>query len=301
MYLRHKRPLSFSDPTGFVTADEDARTLPRNPGIGDAIGGPGVSGNGNTMTLCVLFVCGEPFGRPASGFDGHGDNRLSPWAQPNLTVYTGTFGGVAGPIDGRVNDGTPVRATPVPARPEATRSAARHVPDFAGIAGDSLVPGYYYAGLAQSSWHSGQYGWAAAYAAASLADAALVVGSFGSVSPFASTARAGVASSVKRAPQGGLVLYKWRTESATQANGWKTGDFMLFLPNLGNPRANWLQNAGRMRQQMHANRPIFDAYRDPATGRQIPTQGFLRAERNLLESRGWRYEASYGAYLPPAQ
>ena len=81
---------------------------------------------------------------------------------------------------------------------------------------------------------------------------------------------------------------------------------MLNLPNQGSPKANWTQNAGRLREEMGNGEPIFDSYRDPATGLQIPvgttpTSGgrFLNAERKLLESRGWKYNPSTGAYHPP--
>jgi hypothetical protein len=60
---------------------------------------------------------------------------------------------------------------------------------------------------------------------------------------------------------------------------------MLNLPDKGSPQANWAQNAGRLREQMGQGRPIFDSYRDPVTGMQIPTRGFLGAERNLLTTR----------------
>lgn len=74
---------------------------------------------------------------------------------------------------------------------------------------------------------------------------------------------------------------------------------MLHLPNKGNYKANWRQNAGRLREQMRLGNPIYDTYRDPVTGKQIPTAGFLGAERRLLESRGWKYNAATGAYHPP--
>ena len=45
--------------------------------------------------------------------------------------------------------------------------------------------------------------------------------------------------------------------------------------------------------------PIFDSHRDPKTGKQIETEGFLNAERNLLESKGWNYDSNTGAYQPP--
>jgi hypothetical protein len=96
-----------------------------------------------------------------------------------------------------------------------------------------------------------------------------------------------------------LNLFKWATETTTKPEGWKDGDFMLYLPDQGSVHANWAQNASRLREQMRQNGPIFDSYRDPVSGQQIPAQGFLRAERNLLESHGWQYNPSTGAYHPP--
>jgi len=103
------------------------------------------------------------------------------------------------------------------------------------------------------------------------------------------------------AEKGGLNLFKWGKDTTTKTGGWKEGDFMLYLPDQGSAQANWAQNAGRLREQMRQGNPIYDLYRDALTGQQIPTQGFLRAERNLLESRGWQYNSSTGAYHPPGQ
>jgi hypothetical protein len=117
---------------------------------------------------------------------------------------------------------------------------------------------------------------------------------------------ANTAGTVER---GGLNLFRAGPDGlATReaASGWKQGDRMLYLPNQGSAQANWAQNAGRLRQEMRAGEPIFDSYRDAATGLQIPagttpTSGgrFLNAERKLLESRGWQYNPSSGAYYPP--
>jgi len=101
------------------------------------------------------------------------------------------------------------------------------------------------------------------------------------------------------AEKGGLNLFKWGKDTTTKASGWKEGDFMLHLPNQGSPKANWAQNSSRLREEMSKGNPIFDSYRNPATGARIPTDGFLRAERNLLETRGWQYNPSTGAYYPP--
>jgi filamentous hemagglutinin family protein len=107
------------------------------------------------------------------------------------------------------------------------------------------------------------------------------------------------ASEVAALEKGGLNLFKWQKDTTTSAGGWKEGDFMLHLPDQGSKSANWAQNAGRLREQMRQGKPIYDSYRDAITGQQIPTQGFLRAERNLLESRGWQYNPLTGAYHPP--
>lgn len=81
--------------------------------------------------------------------------------------------------------------------------------------------------------------------------------------------------------------------------GWRTGDRKFHLPDQGTPKLNRAQDAGRLRAGMQRGRPIFDSFRDPITGKQIPTRGFLNAERNLLESRGWKFNPQTGAYQPP--
>jgi RHS repeat-associated protein len=120
----------------------------------------------------------------------------------------------------------------------------------------------------------------------------------------------GAAVASKVAEKGGLNLFRSGQEGlATRgaATGWKDGDRMFHLPNQGSPKANWKQNSGRLREEMGRGEPIFDSFRDPSTGLQIPsglTPGsggrFLNAERKLLESRGWKYSPSTGAYHPPS-
>lgn len=103
----------------------------------------------------------------------------------------------------------------------------------------------------------------------------------------------------KGAEKGGLNLFKWGKDTTTKVDGWKEGDFMLHLPNKGSPKANWAQNSGRLREEIGRDKPIYDSYRNPVSRERIPTDGFLRAERNLLESRGWQYNPSTDAYHPP--
>lgn len=73
---------------------------------------------------------------------------------------------------------------------------------------------------------------------------------------------------------------------------------LKWLPDLGSVAANWKQNSGVLRQIMSLGRPIRDVSVD-AMGRLINNTGFLRAERYLLESRGWKYDPATTMWHPP--
>ncbi len=49
---------------------------------------------------------------------------------------------------------------------------------------------------------------------------------------------------------------------------------------------------------MENGKPIFDSYLK-SNGALQETKGFLNAERNLLKSRGWRFNAGSDAWMPP--
>lgn len=98
---------------------------------------------------------------------------------------------------------------------------------------------------------------------------------------------------------GGLNLFKFGDSTSTTATGWRNGDYFLNLPNQGSPAANWAQNSSALRSAMSEGNPIFDSYIDTSTGQQIPTTGFLNAERNQLENNGWTFNPQTGAYHPP--
>ena len=70
------------------------------------------------------------------------------------------------------------------------------------------------------------------------------------------------------------------------------------LPDQGNPQANWKQNSSVLRQEMNKGKPIRDASVD-ANGQLRDNTGFLRAERNLLENKGWTYDPSTQVWSPP--
>jgi RHS repeat-associated protein len=124
-----------------------------------------------------------------------------------------------------------------------------------------------------------------------------------SMSPFAFNRRA-IYSTAADAPvsevmeRGGLNLFKWKDPTSTTATGWREGDRFLYLPNQGGAKANWAQNSSRLRQEMQSGEPIFDSFRK-ADGTLKETTGFLNAERNLLQNRGWTYNPSTGAWHPP--
>ncbi|PND38351.1 hypothetical protein C1O66_12995 [Paucibacter aquatile] len=65
------------------------------------------------------------------------------------------------------------------------------------------------------------------------------------------------------------------------------------LPNMGNPKANWAQNSGVLRQEMGRGLPMRDASPLDTTGQ------FLNAERNLLMDRGWTFDRSTNLWMPP--
>ena len=97
--------------------------------------------------------------------------------------------------------------------------------------------------------------------------------------------------------EGGLNLFKWRAKQTEESTGWKTGDYMLHLPDKGTPKLNWKANYGALRREMSLGKPIFDSYR-LSNGNLIPTGGFLNAERYILQSRGWMYNPGNGAWMP---
>jgi RHS repeat-associated protein len=83
------------------------------------------------------------------------------------------------------------------------------------------------------------------------------------------------------------------------ATGLRPGERALQLTNLGSPRLNWQQNAGALRAEMARGVPIRDVSVDPLTGQLVRNTGFLRAERNLLQDRGWAFNPKTGYWFPP--
>ena len=97
---------------------------------------------------------------------------------------------------------------------------------------------------------------------------------------------------------GGLNLFKFGSPQAESASGWKSGDNFLKMFDQGSPKLNWKQNSGFLRAEMGNGKPIFDSFLK-ADGTLQKTGGFLNAERNLLQSRGWNFNSGTGAWMPP--
>ncbi len=76
------------------------------------------------------------------------------------------------------------------------------------------------------------------------------------------------------------------------------GERTLDLPDLGNAKDNWYQNASRLREAMGEGQPIRDASVD-ADGALRDNTGFLRAERNVFDYHGWEYDPTTTAWHPP--
>lgn len=72
---------------------------------------------------------------------------------------------------------------------------------------------------------------------------------------------------------------------------------LKYLPNQGNPKANWKQNSSVLRQEMNKGNPIRDASVKP-NGELRDNTGFLRAERNLLKNKGWTHDSSKRMWSP---
>jgi hypothetical protein len=67
------------------------------------------------------------------------------------------------------------------------------------------------------------------------------------------------------------------------------------LPDKGGAQANWAQNSSKLRSAMADGKPI----RDVSAGNPGSNTGFLRAERNLLQSHGWTLQGEY--WVPPGR
>lgn len=98
--------------------------------------------------------------------------------------------------------------------------------------------------------------------------------------------------------RGNVVIGK--VSDLTKPGAIKAGERTLLseLPDRGYPKANWKQNSGVLRHEMAKGIPIRDATID-SMGMPIKNNGFLRAERYLLDTHGWVYNTNSTMWHPP--
>ena len=122
------------------------------------------------------------------------------------------------------------------------------------------------------------------------------LGSFaGNLAGLAIPGVTGLGSGFRGAKSGKLVIGKLKDlDPATL----QRGEFPLEWLNKGSDKSNWQENSRLLREIISENRPIRDASVNPVTGALANDTGFLRAERNLLENRGWTYNPQTRHWYP---
>jgi RHS repeat-associated protein len=99
----------------------------------------------------------------------------------------------------------------------------------------------------------------------------------------------GVGAALRGAQKRTLVIGKLKDLDAASL---KTSEFVLEWQKKANPQLNWQENSTLLRDAMAKGRPIRDASID-VFGELRDNTGFLRAERNLLDTQGWKYKMGY--------
>jgi hypothetical protein len=94
-----------------------------------------------------------------------------------------------------------------------------------------------------------------------------------------------------RQAQGGLVI--GRGAELSRPFALAENEYRLSWPATATTKSEWKINSGLLRQEMRKMVPIRDA--SPGNNGGM----YLNAERNLLESRGWKYDAATGYWKPP--
>jgi len=94
-----------------------------------------------------------------------------------------------------------------------------------------------------------------------------------------------------RQPSGGLVI--GRGAELDRPFTIAPNEFRLSWPSTGSTRLEWKVNSGLLRTEMRKMVPIRDASVGNVGGM------YLNAERNLLQSHGWKFNSATGCWNPP--
>jgi hypothetical protein len=85
-----------------------------------------------------------------------------------------------------------------------------------------------------------------------------------------------------------------RGKDLAKADALKMGEYKLsWESKLPDYKAEWKENAGRLRTAMQEGQPIRDVSPGDIGG------PFLNAERNLLRDRGWTFDSTKNYWFPP--
>ena len=96
---------------------------------------------------------------------------------------------------------------------------------------------------------------------------------------------------------GGLAIGK--LTDLAEPGAVRAGERSLGWANKGSYKSNWLENSSLLRQEMSLGKPIRDISVNRVNGALRNNTGFLRAERNILESHGWQYNPRTTMWHPP--
>jgi hypothetical protein len=108
----------------------------------------------------------------------------------------------------------------------------------------------------------------------------------------------GVGAALRGGKAGRLVIGKLEDLASFSL---KPGEFVLNWANKGTAKSNWQENSKLLRQAMSDGNPIRDVSVAPSTGALRANTGFLKAERNLLDSQGWQFNPQSGYWNPPSR
>lgn len=94
----------------------------------------------------------------------------------------------------------------------------------------------------------------------------------------------------------GEALVIGRLKDLSKSEALRSNEYKLgWESKLPNWRAEWRENAGRLRRAMAQGKPIRDASPGDTDGI------FLEAERNLLRNRGWTFDPKSSYWMPPTR
>jgi RHS repeat-associated protein len=107
------------------------------------------------------------------------------------------------------------------------------------------------------------------------------------------------ATGLGTAVRGGGKFVIGKLADLRQPGALRAGERVLEWVDQSTAKLNWEKNSSLLREAMGQGKPIRDASVSELTGKLRDNTGFLRAERNLLENQGWKYNPLNHLWTPP--